>query len=73
MLQNASKSVCTWPIVSCDPLSPSYCLNFFSSEDSENRGGPGDPELADVRDVQMDYSSDKLYNPSIGIVTKNYL
>jgi len=47
----------------------SYSLNFCSYEDSENRRGLGDPELADEGDVQMDYSSDKLYNPSIGIVT----
>jgi hypothetical protein len=54
-------------------LSPSYCLNFLSCEDSENRRGPDDPELADEGDVQMDFSSDKLYNPSVGIVTKNYV
>jgi len=59
-------SLCVlWPLVS-------YSLNFFSFEDSGDRRGLGDPELAD-EDVQMDYFSDKLYNPSIGIVTKNYL
>jgi hypothetical protein len=32
-----------------------------------------DPEPADEGDIQMQYSSDKLYSPSIGAVTKNYL
>ena len=37
--------------------------------------GPDDPEPADERDIQMEYSSDWLYcrHWSIGAVTKNYL
>jgi len=59
-------SLCvSWPLVS-------YFLNFFSYDNLENRR-PGDRELAHKRDVKMDYSSDKLYSPSVGIVTKNYL
>ena len=33
---------------------------------------PDDPEPADG-DIQMEYSSDQSYSPSIGAVTKNYL
>jgi hypothetical protein len=32
-----------------------------------------DPEPVDEGDIQMEYSSDQLYDPSIGAVTKNYL
>jgi hypothetical protein len=35
--------------------------------------GCGDPEPVNEGDVQMEYSYDYLYSPSIGTVTKNYL
>jgi hypothetical protein len=31
------------------------------------------PEPANYRDIQMEYSPDELYSPSIATVTKNYL
>jgi hypothetical protein len=31
------------------------------------------PEPADEEDTQMEYSSDLLYSPNTGAVTKNYL
>jgi len=34
---------------------------------------PDDPEPADERNIQMEYSFAHFYSPSIGAVTKNYL
>jgi hypothetical protein len=34
---------------------------------------PDDPEPADEGDIQMEYSSDYLYKPSIGTETSNYI
>jgi len=34
---------------------------------------PNDPDWADEGDIQIEYSSDWLYGPSIAALTKNYL
>jgi hypothetical protein len=72
-MKNASKSVCkSATLVYHHPFS--YSINFFSYEAPENtEEDPDDPESADERNIQMEYSFTCFYSPSIGAVTKNYL
>jgi hypothetical protein len=60
-------------VVSPDPLSSSTPSTSSALKTPENtEGDPDDCEPVDG-DIQMEYFSDQLYNPSIGTVTKNYL
>jgi hypothetical protein len=55
-------------VVSPEPFSPTPSI---SSENTEEN--PDDREPADEGDIQMEYSSDQFYSPSIGAVTKDYM
>ena len=73
MFKKASKSVCQpfWYLLT--PLSPNS-INFSAMNIPENKDeDPNDPEPADEKVIQMEYSSDALYSPSIEAVTKYYL
>jgi hypothetical protein len=60
-------------MVSPDPLSltPSTSSAMKTPENTE--GDPDGTEPTDVGDIKMEYSSDELYNPSTGAITKYYL
>ena len=71
MLNKASKNVCTstTPVL-LDLLfpTPSTLSTMKTPENTEE--DPDDPQPADEWDIQMEYSSDYTYNPSIRNVTK---
>jgi hypothetical protein len=74
MFKKASKSVCISTVVlSPDPLSPASSTSSAVKTPESTEEDSDDPEPADEGDIQMDYSSDWLYVPSTGGVTKNYL
>jgi len=55
MFQKSFKSVCTSPIVIFrDSLSPSPSTSSARKTEED----PDDPKLANVRDIQMEYSPD---------------
>ena len=64
MFKKASKIACTSAVVvSPDPLSP-------TSTQENTKEDPDEPELADERGIQMEYTSNELYRPRVGAVTK---
>jgi len=58
-----------------NPQSPSPSASLIQTEESpyNTDGGPGYTEPASEGDIQMEYSSGKLYSPSTEAITKNYL
>jgi biotin carboxyl carrier protein len=73
MFKKASNSVCTSTVaVSGDPLSPAPTSSAMKTPESTEKD-ISDPETADEGDIQMEYSSDQLYSPIVGTVTKSYL
>jgi len=68
--KKASKGVCTSIIVvSPNPFSP-IASTFSAMKIPENtEEEPNDFEPVDNGDIQMEYSSDQLYSPSISSVT----
>jgi hypothetical protein len=73
MFKKASMSFCTSNVVVFPiPLShiPPTSLSMTPEKTEEV---PDDPEPADEADFQIEYSSDYLYSPSIGAVSRNCL
>jgi len=72
MFKKASKSVRTLTIVvSPDPsLLLHQILQLWRCQKTDK--DPNDPDWADEGDVQIEYTSDWLYGPSIAALTKNY-
>jgi len=72
MFKKASKSACISTVVVCaDSSSPTSTSAKTTAGNTEEN--PSDPEPAHKTDIQMEYSSDKLYSLSTGAETKNYL
>jgi hypothetical protein len=59
-------------VVSPDPLSPTPTSSGLKTPESTEED-PDDREPVDEGDIQMQCSSDQLYNTGVGAVTKNYL
>ena len=73
-VKTASKSIRTSTVVVSLDLStptPSTSSAVKSPENTEKY--PDDPEPETAGDIQMEFSSDWLYSPSIGAATKNYV
>ena len=69
--KKASKIVQTPSVVVCpDPLSPTPSTSSAMRTPENTEEDPDDLKPADEGDIQMEYSSDQLYSPSIGAVTK---
>jgi hypothetical protein len=72
MFKKASKSVCTTTVmISPEPLSPTLSISSATKTLQKTGENPDDSDPADKGDIQVEYSSDYLYSPSIGAVTKN--
>jgi len=56
-----------------DPLSPTPSNSSDIKTPENTEEDPNAPQPAAEGDIQMEYSSDWLYNPSIGTVPTNYL
>lgn len=70
LLKEASKTVCTSPVViSPDPFSPTPLTSSAMKTSENTEGDPDDTEQADG-DIQIEYSSEWLYSPSIESVTR---
>jgi len=68
MLKTACKSVCIATVISPDTIShiPSAIKTLENTKED-----PNDPDPADEGHIQIEYSFEDLWRPSIGAVTKN--
>ena len=74
MFRKASNSVCTSTIVQYpDLLYPSSSSSSALKAPEYTGEDPGDHKQVDEGDIYIEYSYAKLYNASIGTVTKNYM
>jgi hypothetical protein len=60
-------------VLSPDPLSPIPSLASAMKTPENTEEDLDDLKPANEGDIEMEYSSDQLYSPSIGAVTNNYL
>jgi len=72
MLNKASKNVCTSTIpLLLDLLFPAPSTLSAMKTPENTEEDPDDPQPAYEGDIQMEYSSDYMYSPSIRNLTKN--
>jgi len=72
MFNKGSKSVCTATIpVLPDPLLPTPSTLSAMKTPENTEEDHDNPQPADEGDIQMEYSSDYTYSPSITTTTKN--